>query len=153
MEFQILAVGNLKEDYLKKGIAEYAKRLSAYGGLSVTEVKEENKGTVEDIKRAEGQSILRRIRPDSYVIALAIGGKSLSSEELAEKIEEIGTYRSSLVSFIIGGSHGLAGEVLERADLLLSFSRMTFPHQLMRLILAEQIYRAVKIIRKEQYHK
>ena len=153
MEFQIIAVGNLKEDYLKKGIGEYSKRLSTYGGLSVIEVREESKGTVEEIKRAEGQSILRRIRPDSFVIALAIQGTSLSSEELAMKIEETGTYRSSQICFIIGGSHGLYGEVLDRADLLLSFSRMTFPHQLMRLILAEQIYRAVKIIRKEQYHK
>lgn len=153
MEFQIVAVGNLKEAYLREGIGEYAKRLSRTGGLTVLEVEEAVKGTPEEIVAEEGRRILRKLKPDTVVAALAITGKGMSSEELASWIGETGTYRSSRICFVIGGSHGLSREVLDRADLKLSFSKMTFPHQLMRLILAEQIYRSVKILRNEQYHK
>ncbi len=159
MQLEILAVGKLKERYLKQGVEEYLKRLRPYARVNVVEVPEEKPtgslSAAEEtrIKEREGERILTRLHPDTHVIALAIEGDSLSSEELAGYINRLATYGQSRLSFIIGGSVGLSPDVLDRADRLLSFSKMTFPHQLMRLILLEQLYRSFKIIRGETYHK
>lgn len=152
MQIKLLTVGTLKEKYWKEAYAEYSKRLQSYAKVKVFEVAEQNKGTVASRKQKEGEQLLKHIG-DSYAIALAIEGKTLSSEQLATKIDELATYGNSQLSFIIGGSDGLAKEVLQRANFKLSFSAMTFPHQLMRVILLEQIYRSFKIIRNETYHK
>lgn len=149
MNFRVISVGNLKEDYLKKGVAEYQKRISGYGKLEQIEVSESQRDNIDE----EGTAILKRVKPDDYVIALAIDGKQLDSLELARFLENIFTYKSSCITMIIGGSRGLSTEVLDRADFKLSFSKVTFPHQLMKLILMEQIYRSIKIMRNEQYHK
>ncbi len=146
-------MGNIKEKYLRDACDEYLKRLQAYAKLTINEVSEETKGTISIRKEKEGERILKRLAADTYVIILAIEGKSLSSDQFATKIEQLGTYGNSHLTFIIGGSDGLSPEVMQRADLRLSFSAMTFPHQLMRVILLEQIYRAFKIIRGENYHK
>ncbi|GAV22930.1 23S rRNA (pseudouridine(1915)-N(3))-methyltransferase RlmH [Carboxydothermus pertinax] len=159
MEITIVAVGKIKEKYLKEGIAEYLKRLSPYARLTVIEVDDENApenlflAEAEKVVKKEGERILAKIPPSSFIIALDIKGKNLSSEELASFISEKSLYGQSKLTFLIGGSLGLSREVLERADFKLSFGRMTYPHQLMRLILLEQIYRAFKIIRGEPYHK
>ncbi|ABB16172.1 23S rRNA (pseudouridine(1915)-N(3))-methyltransferase RlmH [Carboxydothermus hydrogenoformans] len=159
MEITIVAVGKIKERYLKEGIAEYLKRLSPYARLAVIEVDDENApenlspAEAEKVVKKEGERILAKITPSSFVIALDLKGKNLSSEEFAHFISEKNLYGQSKLTFIIGGSLGLSREVLERADFKLSFGRMTYPHQLMRLILLEQIYRAFKIIRGEPYHK
>jgi 23S rRNA (pseudouridine1915-N3)-methyltransferase len=159
MQIQIIAAGKLKEKYLSQGIAEYAKRLSAYAKLEIREVADEkapdqlSSGEEERIKAAEGERILALVKPDAYVIALAIDGQLWTSEQLAAHLNELAAYGRSRVCFIIGGSLGLADAVLRRADLKLSFGRITFPHQLIRLVLTEQIYRAFKIIRGEPYHK
>lgn len=159
MHLEIIAVGKLKERYLKQGVEEYLKRLKPYARVEVVEIPEEKPATslnaAEEtrIKQREGERILTRLHPDAHVIALAIEGKSLSSEELAEYINRLATYGKSRISFVIGGSVGLSHGVLQSSDLLLSFSKMTFPHQLMRLILLEQLYRSFKIIRGETYHK
>lgn len=155
----IIAVGKLKEKYLKDGIAEYAKRLRTYCQLNIIEVADEkapeqlSDTEAELIKQKEGERILAKVPEDSHVIALAIEGDSLSSEQLASKIEQLATYGTSKLTFIIGGSLGLSKQVMQRANSALSFSKMTFPHQLMRLILIEQVYRGFKIIRREPYHK
>lgn len=149
MNFKIISIGNLKEDYLKKGVAEYQKRIGGYGKLELIEIQESPRDNVID----EGSAILRRIKDEDFVIALAINGKQLDSIDLARYIEDIFTYKSSSITFIIGGSNGLDRGVLERANFKLSFSKVTFPHQLMKLILMEQIYRSIKIIKNEQYHK
>ena len=117
------------------------------------EVVESNKGTIDEQKKEEGERLLKRLKEDSFLIALAIQGKSITSEGLALLIKEVTTYKSSSITFIIGGSNGLDQAVLDKADYLLSFSSFTFPHQLMRLILIEQIYRSMKINKNEQYHK
>lgn len=159
MKITLICVGKLKEKYLSQGVEEYAKRLSRYCNLEIIELADEktpdNAGAAleEQIKRKEGERILKALKEDSFCIALAIDGKQLSSEELAEKIDALGISGTSHISFIIGGSLGLSEEVLKRADFKLSFSRMTFPHQLMRMILLEQIYRAYRINHKEPYHK
>jgi 23S rRNA (pseudouridine1915-N3)-methyltransferase len=159
VHLEIIAVGKLKERYLKQGVEEYLKRLKPYARVEVVEIPEEKPATslnaAEEtrIKQREGERILTRLHPDAHVIALAIEGKSLSSEELAEYINRLATYGKSRISFVIGGSVGLSHGVLQSSDLLLSFSKMTFPHQLMRLILLEQLYRSFKIIRGETYHK
>lgn len=159
MNITIIAVGKVKEKYLTSGISEYLKRLTPYAKITLTEIKEEqapenlSPAEMEQVKNREGERILAAIKPDATVVALAIEGKNLSSEELAKQLDDYATYGKSNVAFIIGGSLGLADSVLKRADLKLSFSRMTFPHQLMRLILVEQIYRAYKINRGEPYHK
>ncbi|MDD2215714.1 MAG: 23S rRNA (pseudouridine(1915)-N(3))-methyltransferase RlmH [Eubacteriales bacterium] len=147
MNIQIVCVGKLKEVYWTKAIAEYSKRLSKYCNLSIDEVKEERE------KEAEGKHILRKLKAGVIVIALDIRGKDFSSEELAEEIEQFGLEGKNEVIFIIGGSLGLSQEVLDRSDMRLSFSKMTFPHQMMRVILLEQIYRSFKIIKGEPYHK
>ena len=159
MNITIITVGKLKEKYLKQGIDEYLKRLTAYAKVDIVELPDEKAPeTLSDvemlqIKDKEGERILSKINPDAHVIALAIEGKMKTSEELADTIDKLGTYGKSKITFIIGGSLGLSQEVMKRADEALSFSKMTFPHQLMRLILVEQIYRAYRIIRGEPYHK
>lgn len=159
MNISIITVGKLKEKYLKQGIEEYLKRLSSYAKVEIIEVPDEKAPEVlsdsemEQVKQKEGERILSKLYPDTYVIALAIEGKQKSSEELADTLDKLATYGKSKIAFIIGGSLGLSKDVLSRADEKLSFSKMTFPHQLMRLILVEQIYRAYRINRGEPYHK
>lgn len=159
MKLTIITVGKLKEKYLKDAVAEYSKRLSRYCKLEIVEVADEKtpdraSETVErQIRQKEGERIRKYIKEDAYVIALAINGKMLSSEEFSQKIETLGLQGNSHIIFVIGGSIGLEEEILQRADYLLSFSRMTFPHQLMRVILLEQIYRGYKILSREPYHK
>ena len=159
MRINIVCVGKIKEKYLKLGIDEFKKRLSKYCKLEVIELEDEKAPeNLSDkemliIKEKEGKKILSKIKDNSYVIALAIDGKNLSSEELAETINKLGVRGISNITFVIGGSLGLSDEVLSRADYKLSFSKMTFPHQLMRLILLEQVYRAYRINNGEPYHK
>ncbi|GAA0136093.1 23S rRNA (pseudouridine(1915)-N(3))-methyltransferase RlmH [Paenibacillus sp. YSY-4.3] len=159
MFIQIVAVGKLKEKYLVHGIAEYAKRLTPYVKFQVVEVPDEkapetmSEAEVQAVKAREGERVLAQVKSDAHVIALEVGGELWSSEDLAASLDKLGTYGTSHVVFVIGGSHGLADEVLRRAQQRLSFGRMTLPHQLMRLVLTEQIYRAVKINRGEPYHK
>lgn len=153
MFIQIIGVGKLKEKYLVSGIAEYAKRLTPYLKFQMIEVADEkapdnlSDAEVVQVKVREGERILAHIKSEAHVIALAIDGKLWSSEELAAEIDRLGTYGTSHVVFVIGGSHGLSDEVMRRAQQRMSFGRMTLPHQLMRLVLVEQVYRAVKINR------
>lgn len=159
MYITILAVGKLKEKYLKQGIDDYIRRLGPYAKVAVVEVPDEpapetmSEAEIAAVKRAEGERLLGKLAPDAYTIALAIDGKAMTSEAFAAKLDDLATYGKSKIAFIIGGSNGLSDEVLRRADFKLSFSSFTFPHQLMRLILLEQIYRAFKINRGEPYHK
>ncbi len=159
MHITIVAVGKLKEKYIRDGIEEFSKRLTPYCKLQIVEVNDEkapeqlSDAEMEQVKRKEGERILAQLKPDHYVIALAIDGQMWSSEKLAAELDRLATYGKSQIAFLIGGSLGLAPEVLKRADVQLSFSKMTFPHQLMRLILVEQIYRAFRISRGEPYHK
>ena len=159
MEIRILTVGKIKEKYLNDGIAEYAKRLSRYCRLTFCQVADEKTpdGASEAeelaIREKEGERILKALKDDAYVIALAIEGKMLDSVELSRKIESLGIGGTSHIAFVIGGSLGLAPAVMKRADYALSFSRMTFPHQLMRVVLLEQLYRSYRIIKHEPYHK
>ena len=158
MNISIVTVGKLKEKYLKQGIEEYLKRLGSYAKVEVIEVPDEkapeelSDTEMIQVKQKEGERILAKIGPDTFVIALAINGKLKSSEELADTLDKLATYGKSKIAFVIGGSLGLSAEVLKRADEQLSFSKMTFPHQLMRLILVEQIYRAYRINRGDAYH-
>lgn len=157
MNISILAVGKLKEKYLKQGIEEYIKRLGPYAKVSVTEIPDEpaserlSDAEIKAVKVAEGERLLSKLTPDTHVIALAINGKALTSEAFAAELDNLATYGKSKIAFVIGGSNGLSEDVLKRADLKLSFSSFTYPHQLMRLILVEQIYRAFKINRNEPY--
>ena len=159
MRINIVCVGKIKEKYLKLGIDEFKKRLYKYCKLEIIELEDEKAPeNLSDkemlmIKEKEGKKILSKIKDNSYVIALAIDGKNLSSEELAETINKLGVRGISNITFVIGGSLGLSDEVLSRSDYKLSFSKMTFPHQLMRLILLEQVYRAYRINNGEPYHK
>lgn len=159
MKITLITVGKIKEKYLVAAISEYTKRLSRYCKLEVIELADEktpdraSEAEEEQIKEKEGERILKVIKEGAYVIALAIDGKMLSSEELSEKVEQLGVQGISHIAFLIGGSLGLDKQVLKRADFLLSFSKMTFPHQLMRVILLEQIYRGYRIMNGEPYHK
>lgn len=159
MRITLITVGKIKEKYLKEAIAEYSKRLSKYCKLEIIEVADEKtpdqaSETVEEqIRSKEGERILKYIKDDAYVITLEIKGKLLTSEELADKINQLGIQGKSHITFIIGGSIGLGKEVLARSDYALSFSKMTFPHQLMRVILLEQVYRSYRINANEPYHK
>ena len=145
MKITLIAVGKLKEKYLKEAVSEYSKRLGRYCKLEIIEVSDEktpeqaSQTAEEQIREKEGERILKHIKDDMYVIALEIQGKMLSSEELAAKMEGLGIQGKSHIAFVIGGSIGLGKEVLKRADESLSFSKMTFPHQLMRVILLEQV--------------
>ena len=158
MKITILAVGKIKEKYLVEGIKEYTKRLSKYTKLEIIEVPDEqapenlSKKDMDIVKDKEAIKIEYKIK-DSYVIALVIKGVMFTSEEFANKIEDIKTYNASHITFIIGGSLGLSNSVLRKVNLKMSFSEMTFPHQLMRLILLEQIYRSFRINNNEPYHK
>lgn len=155
MNISIITVGKLKEKYLKEAVSEYSKRLSKYCKLEIIEVPDEkapetmSRAEEEAVKQKEGQAVLKHVKNDTYVVALAIDGKMLSSEGFSEFINSLGIRGKSNIAFIIGGSLGLSDEVLRRADYKLSFSPMTFPHQLMRVILLEQIYRGFKIMRGE----
>jgi 23S rRNA (pseudouridine1915-N3)-methyltransferase len=159
MNITVISVGKLKEKYLKDAIQEYSIRLTKYCKLDIIEVPDEkapeNMSAAEEdiVKLKEGQTILKNIKADTYIIALAIQGKQLSSEKFAGLISDLGLRGKSNIAFVIGGSLGLSEEVLKRADYHLSFSAMTFPHQLMRVILLEQVYRGYRIMKGEPYHK
>ena len=159
MKITLITVGKIKEKFFNDAISEYSKRLSRYCKLNIIEVPDEKtpdkagEALEEQIKAKEGERILSKLSDDAYTIVLAIDGKNLDSVELAEKIENLGINGVSHIQLIIGGSLGLHSCVMQKADFKLSFSRMTFPHQLMRVILLEQIYRSYRIISKEPYHK
>lgn len=159
MKITVLAVGKIKEKYFIDAVEEYSKRLSRYCKLEIIQVADEKtpdgagEALETQIKEKEGERILSNIKDGSFVVALAIEGTMLDSEELAAKIEKWGVSGISQIVFVIGGSLGLSKAVLNRADYKLSFSRMTFPHQLMRVILLEQIYRSYRIISNSPYHK
>ncbi len=159
MNIDIVCIGRLKEKLWRDAVDEYAKRMKRFCSFSISELKESrlpaNASFADEIavKESEGKSILNALKDSSYVIALDVKGKELDSEQFAGKLNDLMTEGVSSFSFIIGGSLGLSDEVLQRADYRLSFSRMTFPHQLMRVILSEQIYRSFKIMRNEVYHK
>lgn len=159
MKITVVAVGKIKEKFFEEAIGEYSKRLSRYCKLEILQVADEktpdkaSEALENQIKEKEGERILAQIRDGAYVIALAIEGKMLDSEELADKINTLGISGVSQIIFVIGGSLGLSKKVLDRADYKLSFSRMTFPHQLMRVVLLEQVYRGYRIIYGEPYHK
>jgi 23S rRNA (pseudouridine1915-N3)-methyltransferase len=159
VHISVVSVGKIKEKYLKLGIAEFEKRLGAYCRLQLIEVNDEqapeqlSEKEIEQVKEKEGYRILQQIKQDHYVVALAIDGVNWSSEQLAKKLDHLATYGQSQVAFVIGGSNGLSEAVLKRANEQLSFSKMTFPHQLMKLILLEQVYRGFKIVKGEPYHK
>ena len=158
-QITILCVGRIKEKYLKDAIEEYSKRLSRYCRLNITEVADEGtpdnaSGAEEDaIRRKEGERLLKAMPQNAYIVTLEIEGKQYTSPQLAEQIARLGVEGNSHIVFVIGGSLGLAPEVLKQSDMRLSFSKFTFPHQLMRVILLEQIYRSYRIINKEPYHK
>lgn len=159
MKLTLITVGKIKERYLRDAVAEYSKRLSRYCKLEILETADErtpedaSEAAEEALRDKEGKRILKLVREDAYVITLEIQGEMPDSVELADKIEKIGVKGISHIVFIIGGSIGLSKEVCLRSDYALSFSRMTFPHQLMRVILLEQIYRSFRIIHGEPYHK
>lgn len=159
MKITIITVGKIKEKYFTMAIDEYSKRLGRYVKLDIVEVADEKtpdgaSDTEERlIRQKEGERILKVLKEDSYVITLEIEGKMLDSVELSEKINQIGVSGKGHITFIIGGSLGLSDEVKSRADFKLSFSKMTFPHQLMRVVLLEQIYRSYRILGNEPYHK
>jgi 23S rRNA (pseudouridine1915-N3)-methyltransferase len=159
MNIYIISVGKIKEKYLKDAIAEYSKRLSRYCRLEIIEVADEktpdNASEKEElqIKDKEGAAILRHVKDNMHVVVLDLKGKMLSSEEFSKYIGNCGVRGESNIAFIIGGSLGLSKEVLKRADYSLCFSKMTFPHQLMRVILLEQLYRGYRIMSGEPYHK
>lgn len=159
MNIAIISVGKLKEKYLKMGIEEYTKRLGSYAKIDLIEVVDEkapenlSDADMEIVKKKEGERILAKIGADTYVIALAIEGKMKSSEQLADDLQSLMTYGRSKVAFVIGGSLGLHEDVMKRSDEKLSFSKMTLPHQLMKLVLVEQVYRAFRIMKNEPYHK
>ena len=159
MKITIVTVGKIKEKYLRDAIAEYTKRLSKYCKLEIVEVADEktpdkaSEGIEKGILQKEGERILKNIAEDAFVITLEIEGEMLDSVEFSKKIEQLGVQGKSHICFVIGGSIGLGDDVLKRSNYALSFSKMTFPHQLMRVILLEQIYRAYRIQMKEPYHK
>ena len=159
MYIDIVCVGKVKERYLRDAIDEYRKRLSRFAKVDVIEVADEKtpehaSDTLNaQIKEKEGERILKHLRDGAFVVALAIEGDQLTSEQLAARIAQWGLHGVSHLQFVIGGSLGLDPRVLRRANMMLSFSKMTFPHQLMRVILLEQIYRAFKINAHEPYHK
>ncbi|MBQ2753406.1 MAG: 23S rRNA (pseudouridine(1915)-N(3))-methyltransferase RlmH [Firmicutes bacterium] len=159
MKITVVCVGKLKEKFFADGVEEYKKRLGRYAKIEIAEVADEkapenlSRAEEEQVKVKEGEKILKKIPDDAFVVALCIDGKMLSSEELADFFEKKTVSGISSIAFVIGGSLGLSKEVIDRADYKLSFSKMTFPHQLMRMILMEQIYRAFRIIKNEPYHK
>ncbi len=159
MKITVISVGKIKEKYFIDAINEYKKRLSKFCAFTEEVIQDERADDnfsakeIEAVKNLEGQKIIKKIKDSSFLIAMCIDAKQLTSVELAQKIETIGVNGKSEITFIIGGSNGLSEEVINRADLKLSFSKMTFPHQMFKLILVEQIYRAFKINANESYHK
>ena len=159
MKITEVCVGKLKEKFFADGVEEYKKRLGRYAKIEIAEVADEKApenlsfAEEEQVKAKEGEKILKKIPDDAFVVALCIDGKMLSSEELADFFEKKTVSGVSSIAFVIGGSLGLSKAVIDRADYKLSFSKMTFPHQLMRMILMEQVYRAFRIIKNEPYHK
>jgi len=159
MKITFITVGKLKEKHLKSAVDEYTKRLSKYAQINIIEVADEPAGEKlspaeeKSVLRKEGERILKSIKDGGYIIATAIAGKQLTSIELSGKLAKLTVDGHSHIYFIIGGSLGLCSEVTKKADFLLSFSKMTFPHQLMRVMLAEQVYRAFRINSGEPYHK
>lgn len=159
MKIRILCVGKIKEKFMREALGEYSKRLSRYIKLEITEVVDEktpdsaSEKEENQIRDKEAERLLKQIRQEDYVIALAIDGKMYDSMAFSRKLDRFGVLGRGSVVFVIGGSLGLGEQVLERADESISFSKMTFPHQLMRVILLEQIYRGYRILRNEPYHK
>ena len=159
LNINIICVGKIKETFFREGVEEYAKRLKSYCSLNIIELKDEkipNNPSEKDnqiIKEKEGNSILSHIKKDTYLICLDLKGKQFTSEEFSAKINNISNNISGSITFVIGGSLGISQSVLKQAKELISFSKMTFPHQLFRVILLEQIYRAFKIMNNEAYHK
>ncbi len=159
MKITILAAGRIKESFFRSAVEEYVKRLNKYVKLEILETADEktpdhaSSQEALQIKEKEGQRMAKHIRADAYVIALDVEGRMLDSLELSEKIRLLGVHGTSHIIFLIGGSLGLAPALLKQADCVLSFSKLTFPHQLMRVILLEQIYRSYRIINHEPYHK
>ena len=159
MNITIISVGKLKEKYLRQGVEEYMKRLKAYAKVNIIEVPDErapenlSESEATAVKTKEGERILKHIGQNMHVITLEIDGKMLTSEQLSKELDTLALHGKSRVAFVIGGSLGLSDAVLQRSNMALSFSKMTFPHQLMRMILLEQVYRAFKIMRGEPYHK
>jgi len=151
--YKIVCVGKIKEDFITKGINEYTKRISGFTKLEIIEVKEVNTNNISNNILEEGNNILKKINKDDYVITLEIEGKSIDSVELSKQLESLRTYGNSSIVFVIGGSNGLSEDVKKRSNYKLSFSKFTFPHQLMRLILVEQIYRSLTIENNKEYHK
>ncbi len=159
LHINIVCVGKIKENFLKSAIDEYSKRLGKYCNLNIIELVDEkipNNASEKEqliVKEKEGQNILNNIKKDSYIICLDLKGKQYTSEEFSEKLENISLNYNSSITFVIGGSLGISTSVLSVANELISFSKMTFPHQLFRVFLLEQIYRGFKIINNETYHK
>ena len=159
MYIQLITVGKLKEKYWNDAVAEYAKRLGAYAKLDLREVPDEkapenmSAAEAEQVKVREGERILAAIKADAHVVALAIEGETWTSEQLAAHLDKQATYGGGSIAFVIGGSLGLSSAVLARADRKLSFGRMTYPHQMMKVMVLEQVYRGFKINRGEPYHK
>ena len=159
LHIDIICVGKIKEQYLKDAVAEYSKRLSKYCSLTITEISDEqvpnnlNDKLAQNIKQIESNHILSHIKRDSYVICLDLKGKQFSSEEFSKKIENIALNDSSNITFVIGGTLGMSDELLKKSKELICFSKMTFPHQLIRVFLLEQLFRAFKISNNETYHR
>lgn len=159
MNISIITVGKLKEKYLKEGVDEYKKRMTPFASVTIKEVADEKisdkagEKEKQKVKEKEGQKILDKLQDTMYVFALDPNGKEMSSEDTAVKLDQLALHGKSKVAFIIGGSLGLDEKVLQRADFIWSFSKLTFPHQLMRLILMEQLYRAYQINTGTAYHK
>lgn len=159
MNIRIVAVGKIKEKYIQDGIKEFSKRLSRYCSLNIVEIDDEKAPEnlsvkeMEIVKAKEGEKILAKIPQNSFIISLEIQGRQISSEDLSKKIDDLMISGVNDITFIIGGSLGLSQEVSNRSNYKLSFSKMTFPHQLMRLILLEQVYRGFRIMKGEPYHK
>jgi 23S rRNA (pseudouridine1915-N3)-methyltransferase len=160
IKINIICIGKIKEKYFTDAIAEYSKRLTSFCKFSVIELNEEkirnnipNQSQLDEVIEAEGKRIMQKINQQDYVIAMCIEGKLLSSEELSKAIDNVSLSGKSTIDFIIGGSYGLSNAVKSRANLKLSMSRMTFPHQMARMILSEQIYRAFEISTNGKYHK
>ena len=159
VHINIICVGKIKETYLKEAIFEYTKRLLKYCTLNLIELPDEkipnnpSEKEIDIIKNKEGSNIISQIKKDTYLICLDLKGKQFSSEEFSEKLENISLNYNSSITFVIGGSLGISNDVLNKANELISFSKMTFPHQLFRVFLLEQIYRAFKISNNENYHK
>ena len=151
----IVAVGKIKEKSLSQLIEEDKKRIGAYSKIEIIEVSDEPNDRLSDekVKEIEGQRIIKQLKKDSYVILLSLKGKQMDSIKFSREIEKINTYNSSHITFVIGGSVGVSEQVEQRADLLLKLSEMTFPHNIARLLILEQIYRAYKILNNETYHK